>query len=283
MTTLQCKAFAKLNLTLDVLGRRDDGYHEMKMIMTSVELSDDINIMLSTGEGFEIECNMDGVPLGDDNLALLAAKRFSGATETDFGGIRINILKQIPPGSGMAGGSSDAAAVLNALNRHYGYPLDQSEMQRLGAELGSDVPYCLVGGTSTATGRGEILTPMKNLPPCHIVICRPDYAASTGEMFRRLDQVNISNNPNYEAAVAAIESGDLVQLGKKLSNVFEQVVDRPEIPDIKQTLLQFGALGATMTGTGSAVFGIFDSERKARQAARLLSQQYKLVFLTQNK
>lgn len=276
------EAFAKINLTLDVLSLRPDGYHEMDMVMQSVSLSDTLTLTLKDERGLLLRTGRPDLPI-DDNLALRAARCFLQATGRAEQGLVVELTKRIPICAGTAGGSSDAAAVLRALNRLFEEPFSQQELQKLGEKIGSDVPYCVLGGTARAQGRGEALTALPSLPPCFIVLCKPDFGVSTPELFRRIDAFPKLGHPDTEGILRALAAQDLSQVARKLGNVFEAVLpeaQRKTVQSIRETLLACGALGACMSGTGPTVFGIFEEEELAKAAVQALKQKYSEVFLT---
>jgi len=275
------KAFAKLNLTLDVTGRDTDGYHAMRMIMQGASLCDDIRISVTPGAGgITIESGLPYVPSDGRNIAAKAARLFLDARGITGWDIAMSVKKRVPVCAGLGGGSSDAAAVLRALNELFFERMTPEELRSLSRPLGSDVPYCVSFGTMLAEGRGDVLTPLRELPPCFVVICKPDFPISTPFLFRELDDSGEGPHPDMEAAVAAVEAGDLYALGGLMQNVFERVLGRrkSEIFAIKKELLRAGALGAVMSGTGSAVFGLFDSEDAASAAARALRRRWRSVL-----
>lgn len=285
MKSINEKAYAKINISLDVKGRRADGYHEMLMVMQTVTLCDDIYVELRHGTVSTAQCDLRFIPCDDRNLAVRAADVFfkkQGICDTSA---FIRIGKNIPVGAGLAGGSSDAAAVLRALNTLYGKPYDRSGLESLAAEIGSDVAFCVSGGTMLATGRGEILLPVPELPDCGIVICKPEFSVSTPELFKKLDSVKLRCHPDSSGICEALVDGDLKKLARRMYNVFEDVPDRrmSSIAEIKGRMLDHGALGSVMTGTGSAVFGIFASPEEARVAAAKLRHEYKFVYAAENK
>lgn len=263
------KAWGKLNLTLDVLGIRPDGYHEMQMIMQSVDLCDDVTIMLTDKNHWSCCCDCDDVPADRSNLAMKAAESFFARLGSRPDGLEICIQKRIPMQGGMAGGSADAAAVLRGLNRFYGGPFSLSELAQIGAAVGSDVPYCVMGGTMLAEGRGEVLSPLPAMPDCYYVLVKPNFSVSTPELFRALDSAETVLHPDTKRAIASLKVGDLESFCTCMHNVFQPVLEQkfPVIADICTTLLSCGALGASLTGTGSVVYGIFRDE-SAAQAAR---------------
>ena len=277
-------ARAKLNLTLDVLGKRPDGYHDLKMVMQSVALADTLTVETGTGEGLEVRTDLSFLPNNEKNLAAAAALAFQTVTGRDLGGVAIAIEKRIPVCAGMGGGSSDAAAVLRSLERMLGTGQDLAALARIGERVGSDVPYCVLGGTALAEGRGEVLTPLSALPHCHVVICKPAFSISTPELFRAVDGVRLRCRPDTDGVLAALEAGDLGGVARRMYNVFEDVLpprQRTEVAAIRSALVQHGALGANMSGTGPTVFGLFDDADRARSAWEELRQTYRDVFLTE--
>ena len=275
-------AHAKLNLTLDVLGEREDGYHDLRMVMQSVSLADELTLTCG-GEGVRVSTNLRYLPRNERNLAAVAARAFWDQTGRPAEGLEIGIVKRIPVCAGLAGGSADAAAVLRALNERAGAPLDRMELARVGEQVGSDVPYCVLGGTALVEGRGECLTPLPSLPDCHIVICKPPFPISTPELFGQIDCKKLRCRPDTTGILAALKAGDLGGVARRLYNVFEDVLtDRrgAEIAEIKQTLISAGALGAAMSGTGPTVFGIFSEEQSAAACCEALRESYAETFLT---
>lgn len=281
---MEVQAHAKLNLTLDVLGRREDGYHDLKMIMQSVTLSDTLTLEPRPGEEICVDTTLPFLPGGEKNLAGKAAVYFYRALGRPAAGVEISIQKRIPVCAGMAGGSSDAAAVLRALNQMEGTPFTPEELARIGEQVGSDVPYCVVGGTALAEGRGELLTPLPPLPQCWIVVCKPDFPVSTPELFARIDSVRLRCRPDTEGALAALAAGDLPGVARRMYNVFEDVLperQRARVAQIKHILIQNGALGANMSGTGPTAFGLFEEPEPAQDAFRQLKEICRETFLTQ--
>ena len=272
-------ASAKLNLTLDVLRRTEDGYHDLRMVMQAVDFGDDLDIELTEDGSFSIVPGQPYIPADGRNLAVKAARLFLEGTGL---GARIRTVKRTPVCAGMGGGSSDAAAVLRALNRLTGAGKSAEELRLLAERIGSDVPFCVTGGTALAEGRGNLLTPLPPLPDCAIVVCKPAFAISTPELFGRIDTRRSRLHPDTAGILTALETGDLAAAARRLYNVFEDVLDRrqKQIPAIKAELLEGGALGAAMTGTGSAVFGIFQDDDAARTAWAALSGRYRECYLT---
>lgn len=273
--TVKEKAYAKINISLDVVGRRPDGYHEMIMPMQTVSLCDELTIRFE-GDSIRARTNLRYVPCDERNLAVRAASAYLRAIGEENQGLFLDLDKRIPVGAGMGGGSADAAAVLRALNRAYGDRLSRDELHQLADEIGSDVAFCLLGGTMLATGRGETLSPLPPLPACRIVIVKPGFSISTPELFKKLDQAPIRMHPDTAGLLGALEQGDLQGVCRRLYNVFEDVDDRRmrTIRQIKGSLLDGGALGAVMTGTGSAVFGLFDDAGAAARCSAAMRRDF---------
>lgn len=279
---MEIQAFAKLNLTLDILGKREDGYHDLRMVMQSITLADTLTLEENQGEGLRVSANLRFLPTGEKNLAAAAALRFWEALGREPENLDIRIEKRIPVCAGMAGGSSDAAAVLRALNQRVGDPFSPKELARLGERVGSDVPYCVLGGTALAEGRGEVLTPLPPLPRCWVVACKPDFPISTPELFAQADRVKLRRRPDTAGLVAALEAGDLGGVARRMYNVFEDVLPArlyTRVAEIKNILIQCGALGANMSGSGPTAFGLFDRLEAAQEARACLAQRYRDTFL----
>ena len=270
-------AYAKLNLTLDVTAKRDDGSHDMLMVMQTVSITDSV-VLEQTGEkGIHAACNFRYIPTDERNLAVRAAGAFLDTVGEEKNGILIRMDKTIPVGAGMAGGSADAAAVLRGMNRLYGSRMNRRDLEKLGEQVGSDVAFCIAGGTSLARGRGEVLEDLTPMPDCAIVVCKPGFSISTPELFRKLDQIGLRTHPDTAGMLSALESGNLKEISMRMFNVFEEVEDRRmrSETEIKHVLLDYGALGAVMTGTGSAVFGVFSDETAAETCAAHLRSEHK--------
>lgn len=281
MTTLYEGAYAKLNLTLDVLGKREDGYHDLKSVMQTVSLRDDVEIDVGTGKPWCLTCDKEGIPCDERNLAWKAARVYCDATGKDPDGLQIRITKRIPSQAGMGGGSSDAAAVLRALNRHFGNPLSVEELAELGARVGSDVPFCVVGGTCMCEGRGEKLRRLPDMPSCLFVVCKPEFSVSTPQLYRKIDEVEILKRPDHLATERALEETDLEQLARNVFNVFDPVVaaEHPVLEEIKSVMTEYGALACQMTGSGSATFAIVEEPLSAVAMSGLLKKNWQDVFV----
>jgi len=281
MTTLYEGAFAKLNLTLDVLGKREDGYHDLQSVMQTISIRDDEEIDVGTGKPWILLCDQEGIPTDERNLAWKAAKIFCEAMKKDPNGLEIRITKRIPSGAGMGGGSADAAAVLRALNRHYGNPLSIFALAELGAQVGSDVPFCTVCGTAMVEGRGERLRKLPDMPDCVFVVCKPDFSVSTPELYKKIDETTIAVRPNNKAMESAILAGELELIAGNLCNVFDPVVtaEHLELNYIKSLCNTYGAMNQQMTGSGSAVFAIMPNFEYAAVLCGMLKDNYPQVYI----
>ena len=281
MTTLFEGAYAKLNLTLDVLGKREDGYHDLKSIMQAISIRDDIEIDLDTGKPWVIRCDKEEIPTDESNLAWKAARAYFDRIGKEPDGIEIRITKRIPTQSGLGGGSADAAAVLRALNRHYGEPLSILALAELGASVGSDVPFCVVCGTAMVEGRGERLRRLPDLPDCCFVICKPPFSCSTPELYEQLDASVIGQRPNHQAMESALLAGDLGKVAENIYNVFDPLVtkDHLELNYIKSIFNSYGSMAQQITGSGSAVFAIVPDFEFAAVICSMLKDNYPQVFI----
>lgn len=281
MVTLHEYAFAKINLTLDVLGKREDGYHDLQSIMQTVSIRDDIEINLGTGKAWNLLCDKDNIPADERNLAWKAAKVFFDTIKKDPDGIEIRITKRIPSEAGLGGGSADAAAVLRALNNHYDAPFSILALAELGAQIGSDVPFCVLGGTAMVEGRGERLRKLPNIPDCFFVVCKPDFSCSTATLYAELDRSAIAKRPDNKAMESALYAGDLGKVAENIWNVFDPVVTKEhlELNYIKSICNSYGAVAHQMTGSGSAVFAIADSFEYAAVICNMLKDNYPNVYI----
>lgn len=282
MTVLKATAHAKLNLTLDVLGKRPDGYHNLRMVMQEIALGDEITLTLDTGEVWRVTSQSGDIPCDERNLAVKAAKLFFEASNIPKPGLTVDIQKRTPVMAGMGGGSADGAAVLRLLQTHYGKPLPEKTLYQLAEEIGSDVPFALFGGTALAEEKGQVLSRLPNLPDCEIVLCKPPFPVSTPELFRAVDQETITGRPDTERTLNALKQGSLSDVAAALGNVFAPIIFRqhPEMADIQSTLLTYGALGAAMTGSGPTMFGLFSDVTTAKAAYLALKPRYPDIFLT---
>ena len=267
---LTLKAPAKINLGLDVLGRRDNGYHDVRMVMQSIGLYDDVTIEKVEEPGICLEINLDFLPTDDRNIAYKAAKLLMDEFAISTG-VKIKLEKHIPVAAGMAGGSTNAAAVLEGMNTLFSLGLTQKELMERGVKLGADVPYCIMKGTALAEGIGEILSPLPPLPECHILIAKPDISVSTKEVYEELDSKEIPDHPEIDGILEGLEEANLEKIVSAMGNVLERVTVQkyPVIDEIKQMMKKAGAMNAMMSGSGPTVFGIF----KDRETAELAQQE----------
>lgn len=281
MTTLYEPAYAKINLTLDVLGKRPDGYHDLKSVMQTISLRDDIEIDVGTGKPWVLRCDQEGIPCDERNLAWKAAKLYCDTMGKDPDGLEIRITKRIPSEAGLGGGSADAAAVLRALNHHYGDPLSILALAELGARVGSDVPFCVVGGTVMCEGRGERLRILPKMPDCVFVVAKPEFSSSTPELYRKIDEKAIAHRPDHNAMESALLSGDLSKVAQNVCNVFDPVVteEHLELNYLKSIFYNYGSIGHQMTGSGSAVFAIVSEFEIAAVICDMLRQNYPRIFI----
>ena len=277
------KAFAKINISLDITSKMPDGYHDMLMVMQTVSLCDDVTIECTPGVGVEVKTNLEYIPSDVRNIAAKTALAFFESTGIKGYKTKINIKKNIPVAAGLGGGSADGACVLRTLNSMFSSNLSAKQLEAIGMPVGADIPFCISGGTQLAQGRGEVLSDLAPLADCYIVICKPNFSFSTPELFRRIRCEKIRFRPDTDALIEALAQGSLLETARRMYNVFEDFLPRgaDEIESIKYTLLDSGAIGAIMTGSGSSVFGLFDEIADAESAVKRLKTQYKSCFLTQ--
>ncbi len=261
------KAYAKINLSLDVTGKQANGYHTLKSVMQSVSLCDEISLE-KADNCIEVECS-DKSLSGKDNLVYRAAQMFFEKTNL-CGSVKIFINKSIPVCGGLGGGSADAAAVLKALNQLFETNFSEQELCDIGVTLGADVPFCIVGGTCLAEGIGEKLTPLKPMPDCHILIAKKGEKVSTAQMYGKLDAKPFSIKSDYDTILLSLENGDLDELCKSLSNSFEDVCEQDTLQTAKARMLECGALYSGLSGAGPTVFGIFKDELNCKTAQQTL-------------
>ena len=281
MRTFEEKAFAKLNLYLGIHGLREDGYHELETVFQAIDLCDLVAVSVHHRGGISLRCNLPFLPTDNRNLAVKAAEAFFRASGLENPGLNINIKKVIPVGAGMAGGSTDAACVLRLLNRAFGMPLCDKKLAEAALSLGADVPFCLHGGTALAKGVGEKLQDLAPMPHCFLVVAKPNFSVATKDAFSLYDGQPAVDYPASDALLQGLEQGDLQKVASNLYNALEGPVggQKPLILRLRETLLRQGALGARMTGSGSAVFGIFDTEDRARLAAAQARKLCRDVFV----
>lgn len=266
---LGLKAYGKINLGLDVLRKREDGYHEVRMIMQTVGLYDKIDLYLKETPGIQVVTNLFYLPVNENNLVYKAAKLLMDEFHITHG-LSIHLKKFIPVSAGMAGGSSDAAAVLFGVNKMFQMDLSREELMRRGVKIGADVPYCIMRGTALAEGIGEILTPLPPMPQCQVLIAKPGVSVSTRFVYEHLDAAGLraGDHPDIDGLMEAIGGQDIYQVSRRLGNVLETVTipEYPVIAKIKERMRALGAAGALMSGSGPTVFGIFTSPRAAKEA-----------------
>ncbi len=283
MDNIKVKALAKINLGLDVLRRREDGYHEVRMIMQTIHLFDQLEIAKTKEPGIFIKTNLDFLPTNENNLIYKAAKLLQdtcGITD----GVSVDLKKHIPVAAGMAGGSTDAAAVLYGMNEIFELGLKRQELMDLGLKIGADVPYCLMRGTALSEGIGEKLRSLPPVPKCPVLIAKPAVGISTKYVYENLKLDENTVHPNIDAQLSAIRKGDLKALADNMGNLLETVTipENPVIDDIKRCMIGNGALNAMMSGSGPTVFGLFEDEKTAQAAYEKMceSQLAKQVYLT---
>ena len=275
MDKIELKAYGKINIGLDVIRKREDGYHDLDMIMQTVGVYDDVIISREDGtQTYEIEVSTDADILPNDkgNLAFMAAKVLMEAYDIKAK-VKIHINKRITIAGGMAGGSADCAAVLRGVNQLFQLGLTDEQLQEYGVKLGADVPYCIVGGTKRAQGIGEILTDLPTPPKCYVIIAKPDAFVSTKFVYSHIRPAQIENHPDIDGIIESIKAGDLYGMCEKIANVMEDVTipEYPIIQKVKDILKSNGAVNALMSGSGPTVFGIYDDEEKAKQSMDALS------------
>ena len=271
---LTVQANAKINLTLDVLYKRADGFHQVEMIMQAIELADKLTLEKRPSGTISITANIGHLPCDHRNLAFQAALLIKESCQVKSG-VHIALEKNIPMSAGLAGGSSDAAAVLLGLNRLWSLGLSLEELKGLGAKLGSDVPFCLIGGTALATGRGELLAPLPPLTPCHVVLAKPRIGVSTAWVYGKYRGIGV-NHPDTAGVQRALEQSDLSGVTNRLSNVLESVTisEYPQIGKLKESMMQYGAMASLMSGSGPTVFGLAEDQSKAEYIADKLRSQH---------
>ncbi len=277
METVKVKSRAKINLTLDALYRRADGYHELEMVMQSLKLYDSIAVKKTAQAGIVLQTNLSFLPTDERNLAHRAAKLML-ETFSLAGGVQICLTKRIPVAAGLAGGSGNAAAVLAAMNQLYDLRLSLKELMELGLQLGSDVPYCLLGTTALAKGRGEVLETLPDCPHFYVVLAKPDFGISTGAVFRALQAEKIGCHPDTAGMLRAIAASDRAGICARLENVLEPVTFQmqPQVAKIKDFFLSQGAKGALMSGSGPTVFALYEEEEAAQQAAQQVKNAFRI-------
>lgn len=282
MNSYTIRAYAKINLGLDVVRRLPNGYHQVKMVMQSVGIYDELTLEKTDG-GIHITTDCGELPTDENNLIYKAARLLREACHIREG-VRIHLSKSIPIAAGMAGGSTDAAAAMKGMNRLFGLGIPDGELMRMSVPVGADVPYCILGGTALAEGIGEKLTPLPPAPPCFVLVAKPDISVSTKYVYQHLDAAGIPSHPDIDGMVEAIKSGSLRGISERMENVLERVTipAHPVIRTLKERLLELGAENSLMSGSGPTVFGIFTEEARAARALEQLKSDdtVKQLFLT---
>jgi 4-diphosphocytidyl-2-C-methyl-D-erythritol kinase len=281
---MELKATAKINLGLDVLRKREDGYHDLRMVMQMTGMFDRISMFpRARRPGISFRTNLPYIPANENNLAYRAAKILMDEFEVSDG-LSINLQKFIPVAAGLAGGSTDAAAVLIGTNKLFHLGLSLEELMVRGKKLGADVPYCLLGGTALAEGIGDVLTPLPDMPSCSILLAKPPVSVSTKEVYGALRADEIEVHPDIDGMVEALKAGDLRGVCDRCANVLEDVTapSRPIIGEMERDMKKMGALCSIMSGSGPTVFGIFDDESSARKCRNHMRDKYSgsRIFLT---
>lgn len=294
MNSISLKAPAKINLSLDIISKRQDGYHDLSMIMQSVSLYDIIsirknenisvkdNILTDEPENkIKINCDIKNIPTDKSNIVYKCTEAFFKYTDIKNQNLVVNIVKKIPSAAGLAGGSSDGAAVLAGLNILFKTNLDYKTLCFIGEKIGADIPFCITGGTALCEGIGEKITPLIPLTSGKILLCKPDIDVSTKEIFSKVNIKNIKNHPDKKLLLKAVNSNDLPLLCENMYNCLEEITSslHHEIADIKNKMRLSGCIGTMMSGSGPTVFGIFDSEEKCRKTYTLLKKEFKECYI----
>lgn len=283
MDRISLKAMGKINLSLDVLGRRENGYHDVRMIMQSVLIYDRLLLERSHESGIFVTTNRPYLPTDENNLVYQAAKLLMEEFRIEEG-VKIDLKKFLPVSAGMAGGSSDAAAILFGMNKMFGLSLSMKELMERGVKIGADIPFCIMRGTVLAEGIGEILTPLDDAPPCHVLIAKPPMGVSTKVIYEKLDTTGVKHHPDTDGMIRCIRKQDLAGMAALLGNVLEDVTKEecPVIGKIEEVMRANGALGAIMSGSGPTVFGLFENETEAKNAYERLKAERlaKQIYLT---
>ena len=276
---MKISAMSKVNLGLDVLRRRDDGYHEVRMIMQTLKLCDELYFEETQKKEISIVCNSENLECDENNLIYKAARLIMDEAGIDRG-LDIRLKKNIPIAAGMAGGSSDAAATLVALNKMFGIDFDIAKLKEIGVKIGADVPYCIEGGTQLSEGIGEKLTRLKDAPQCFVVVAKPHIGVSTKYVYENLHVETIKTHPNIDAMLKGIDAGDLIEISSHMENILENVTEKkyPVIAMLKSKLKSMGALNSLMSGSGPTVFALFDDKDKADKACEAVLDTGEVAF-----
>ncbi len=277
---MKINAHAKINLSLDIVGKRDDGYHLLEMEMQSIELHDELTLE-RISEGIRLSCNLPYVPVNSQNIAYKAIAKFLELNQLDHG-VRLHIEKKIPVGAGLAGGSTNAAAVLKALNEMNGFPMSEAELLKLGLSLGADVPFTMTGGTALCEGVGEVITQLPDFSGKTVLLTKPPFSVSTKQIFSEYRIERVHRHPDTIKLMEGIREEDLLKVACNLGNVLENVTlnKHPLLRRIKNDLMERGAVGCLMSGSGPTVFGLFDNDETAQLAYEAFKPRFRETFLT---
>lgn len=276
---MKVKVAAKINLMLDILKKLDSGYHSLFMIMQSVDLYDTITVEKNNENNIIIKCDTDGVPCNEKNIAYKCANAFFNACNIEDKGITIDIEKSIPMAAGTAGGSADGAGVLYCLNKIYNTNLSQNELCEIGSTVGADIPFSLTGGTAITLNTGNVIAPVKDLPECYIVLCKPEQDVSTPEAYAQFDALSRVRHLDRVSMIEAVADADYEKICAYCGNIFEQAVEVPKRPHIKGVMRKCGADACCMSGSGPTVFGLFSDKEKAEDCYNKLAKKYEHVYL----
>lgn len=277
---MKAKAYAKINLSLDVVGKREDGYHLLEMIMQNVDIYDELEFKICN-EGIKINCDGGNIPLNKNNLIYKAIDLFFKTYDIKSG-IEVSVVKNIPVAAGMAGGSADAAVTLKCMRDMFKNDVTDEELMKLGLQIGADVPYCILGGTALCEGIGEVVTPLKSFKGKTLVVVKPNFGVSTVWVYKNIDINKIHKHPKTKELIGAIKSDDLMYICNNMRNVLENVTikEYPVIRKIKEQMIEYGAIGSMMSGSGPTVFGFFDDDKKAEEYYEVVKEKYNKCYIT---
>lgn len=276
---MRVKSAAKINLMLDILKKLDNGYHSLFMLMQSVDLFDEVEVEKNELNKIIIECDKEGVPCNEKNIAYKCADAFFDFCSIKDRGITIKIKKNIPMAAGVAGGSADGAAVLYCLNKIYETKLTDRTLCEIGGKVGADIPFSLMGGTAITLGTGDVIAPVKPLPDCFIVLAKPEQDVSTPAAYAQFDAMSRVRHLDRVSMIEAASNGDYKKICALCGNVFEQAVEVPKRPQIKGVMRSFDCDACCMSGSGPTIFGLFSDEKKAKKCSEKLLENYSQVYL----
>lgn len=275
MNTIIKRAYGKLNLSLDIVGKREDGYHLVCMVMQTVDLYDELTIQKTDKPGIQLTTDRPDLPTNEDNLIYKATKLLFDEFQIK-GGVSIHLKKQIPIAAGMAGGSADCAATLLGINTLFDLKLTEQDLQKRAVTMGADIPYCIMGGTALSEGIGEVLTPISPVPDCHVLLVKPNIDISTKWVYQTLRWNTLTSHPDTKKMLSALEAQSLSEVSATMENVLETVTipAYPVIASIKEKLLSLGAINAMMSGSGPTVFGLFPDQTAGEKAYSICKELY---------